>query len=118
MPEYMYVYKYVCVCLCVGMYMIVQVPVEFRRSVRSPGTGVTGGYELPNMGSGKWTWILCRLYSQITEPSLQTYIWFLYPMLHVPQYVQLQLICNYLVTDLELWSYQPETLTDSPQLLE
>lgn len=59
MPIYIYIHIYTnthiytYICLCVGMYMIVQVPVEFRRSVRSPGTGVTGGYELPNMGSGK-----------------------------------------------------------------
>lgn len=31
-----------------------------QEGIRSPGVGVTGSRELPNMGAGTWTWVLCK----------------------------------------------------------
>lgn len=29
-------------------------------SVRSPGAGVVGGWEPPDIGAGNWTWVLSK----------------------------------------------------------
>jgi hypothetical protein len=43
----------VCVCVCKCRY-----PWGSEKSIRSPLTGVSGNYELPDMGVGNWTWVL------------------------------------------------------------
>jgi hypothetical protein len=58
------------VCVCVCVYVRVQVcalgppvrrcfkcPEEY---IISPGAGVAGSPELPSMGSGNQTWVLCK----------------------------------------------------------
>lgn len=37
------------------------VRVVASRGNGSPGTEVTGGWELPVVGAGHWTWVLCSI---------------------------------------------------------
>lgn len=65
-------------CMCVRVLVCVcttyvQGPSEARRGRQTPGTRLTGGCELPNVGAGIRTWVLCKSNenSLTVEPSLQ-----------------------------------------------
>ena len=48
----MYVYVWVCAHECNACGV--------REGMRSPGIEVVGSYELPDMGTGNQTWVLCK----------------------------------------------------------
>jgi hypothetical protein len=58
-----------CVCLSVSVYM--QVTTE--ECIRSPGAGVSGGSEPPDMCAGNQTRVFCMIsmHSQVLTQSLQ-----------------------------------------------
>lgn len=49
-------YEYV----CLSMKTYVQVLKQAREAIRFPGTRITGGYEMPDMGTGNWTRVLYK----------------------------------------------------------
>ena len=53
-----YFYLYVCLCVCMHTYVwCLRRPEE---GVESPGAWVIGNCELPVVGAGKWTLVLCK----------------------------------------------------------
>lgn len=66
-----------CLCECMpGVYRYLQRPKD---GVRSLGTGVTDGRELPDVASGNWAWILCKGPKHFIFPT-QLSIHFKYPL--------------------------------------
>ena len=47
-------------CLCVGMNILLQVLIECREGVRSPGAGVIGGWEPTDLGATNQSLAFCR----------------------------------------------------------
>ena len=41
-----------CECVCACVYMSIQVPAEAEEDTSSPGGGITGNCELPDVGAG------------------------------------------------------------------
>ena len=49
---------HVCVCACTPCMW--ERPRRLEEDVRSPGTGVTGGCELPDVGVRSQAWVVCN----------------------------------------------------------
>lgn len=67
MSKTYFIFKYVSMC---RMCMWILGTME-ARDLRSPGAGVTGDQELPDMDAGNWTQVLCKMTLLTQEPFLQ-----------------------------------------------
>lgn len=64
--------------MCVWVCAHMQVSTE-SRDIRSPGAGVAGGCEPPDMDAGNWTWVLyksrCHLNGWALSPGPTSFFW-------------------------------------------
>lgn len=70
-----FIFMYMCLCMSVCK-CTPGVPMEAREGSRVPGTGLTGGYELPDVSARNWTSVfdIEQKVLSTAEPSSQTLI--------------------------------------------
>lgn len=54
------IYLFLFVCMSVCMLGMFECPIRPEEGVRFPGPGVSGGSELPSIGTGNWSSSRCR----------------------------------------------------------